>query len=271
MGKKTMKKIVLIFLGVLFLMPVCAVADELTGKQIIEEQRKRHSVKSDIATTVMLLVDKKGNRKKRLIRRYGKEFSDGLKRGLLVFMEPMDVAGTALLTWELAGGESKQWVYLPSQKKMQRIAAQSKKSYFMGTDFTYEDLQPDSMENYSYTLKGSDTLGDSPCYVVEILPATKEKQKESAYTKRVVWIRKDIFYAVKLEFYGRRDRLIKTQTNHDLVKMEGGVWTAKKALMHNDRTGHRTVMGIKTRQINVLIDDSVFTERFILSGRHLNE
>ena len=265
-----MKRTVATLLAVLFLVPVCALAEELTGKQIIEEQRKRHSVKSDIATTVMLLADKKGHKKKRLIRRYGKEFNDGLKRGLIVFMEPKDVAGTALLTWELPGGNSKQWVYLPGHKKMQRIATQSKKSYFMGTDFTYEDLQPDAIENYNYTLKSSDTLDGNPCYVVEILPATKEKQRESAYTKRVVWVRKDIFYALKLEFYGRRDRLIKTQTNHELVNLEGDVWMAKKALMHNNKTGHRTVMGIKSRQINVAIDDSVFTDRFILSGRHLH-
>jgi len=259
-----------VFVLMLFLQPSGTFADEMTGRQIMEEQRKRHAVKSDTATIVMLLVDKKGNKKSRLIRRYGKEFDDGLRRGLIVFLEPKDVAGTALLTWELPEGDSKQWVYLPGQKKMQRIATQSKKSYFMGTDFTYEDLQPDAMENYHYTVKGTDTLDGNPCYVVEISPASNEKQKESAYTKRVAWVRKDIFYTLKLDFFGRRDRLIKTQTNHELMKVEGDAWTAKKALMHNHMTGHRTVMGMKDHQINAAIDDSVFTDRFILSGRHVN-
>ena len=259
-----------VFLLILFLQPIGTSADEITGRQIIEEQQKRHAVKSDIATIVMLLVDKQGHKKARLIRRYGKEFSDGLRRGLIVFIEPKDVAGTALLTWELPGGNSKQWVYLPGYKKMQRIASQSKKSYFMGTDFTYEDLQPDAIENYNYQRKGDETLDGNPCYVVEISPAGKEEQRKSAYTKRVVWVRKDIFYPLKLEFYGRHDRLIKTQTNHNLVKLEGDAWTAKKALMSNIRTGHSTVMGIKDQQVNVPIEDSVFTERFILSGMYLH-
>ena len=44
---------------------------------------------------------------------------------------------------------------------------------------------------------------------------------------------------------------------------------AKKSLMVNHRNGHKTLMGIKNRRINVPIEDALFTERFILSGRHL--
>ena len=95
--EKRMRLAMVVFLLILFLQPLGTSADEITGRQVIEEQQKRHAVKSDIATIVMLLVDKQGHKKTRLIRRYGKEFDDGLKRGLIVFIEPKDVAGTALL------------------------------------------------------------------------------------------------------------------------------------------------------------------------------
>jgi len=253
----------------LLLIPFTAHAGELNGRQIIELQKERHSVKSDTAEIVMLLVDRKGNKKQRLIRRYGKEFENGLKRALIVFKEPKDIAGTALLTWELEGGKEKQWLYLPAQKKMQRIAGHSKKGVFMGTDFTYEDLQPDAIENYNYNLLDTEKVDKADCYVIEITPATKEKQKESAYSRRVAWVRKDIFFTVKIEFYDRRCRLLKSQTNHNLVNLEGTVWMAKKSLMSNHRKNHKTLMGVKERRINIFIDDTVFTERFIMSGKHI--
>lgn len=264
-----MRKNIIFCMALLLLTPFAVHADELTARQIIELQKERHAVKSYTAEIVMLLVDRRGNKKQRLIRRYGKKFENGLNRAIIVFKEPKDIAGTALLTWELEGGKEKQWLYLPTQKKMQRIAGQSKKGVFMGTDFTYEDLQPDTIENYSYNLLDSEKVDKADCYVIELTPATKEKQKESAYSKRVVWVRKDIFLTVKIEFYDRRGRLFKTQTNHDLINLEGTIWMAKKSLMSNHKKRHKTLMGVKDRKINIFIDDTVFTERFILSGKHL--
>jgi len=264
-----MKKIIICYMVLLLLIPFAAHAGELTGRQIVELQKERHAVKTDTADIVMLLVDRRGNKKHRLIQRYGKEYENGPRRTLIVFKEPKDIAGTAFLTWELEGGKSKQWLYLPAQKRMQRIAGQSGKGAFMGTDFTYEDLQPDAIQNYNYSLLDPGKVDKADCYVIEITPATKEKQKESAYSRRVVWVRKDIVFTVKIEFYDRRGRLFKTQTNHDLVNIEGTVWMAKKSLMSNHKKRHKTLMGVKERKINVFIDDSVFTERFILSGKHI--
>ena len=264
-----MRKIIICYMALLLLIPFAVHAGELTGRQIIELQRERHAVKSDTADIVMLLVDRRGNKKQRLIQRYDKEVENGLKRALIVFKEPKDIAGTSLLTWELEGGKDKQWLYLPAQKKMQRIAGHSKKGSFMGTDFTYEDLQPDTIKNYNYNLLDSEKVDKADCYVIEITPATKEKQKESSYSRRVVWIRKDIVFTVKIEFYDRRDRLLKTQTNHDLINIEGTIWMAKKSLMSNHKKRHKTLMGVKDRKINIFIDDTVFTERFILSGKHI--
>ncbi|MEW6666937.1 MAG: outer membrane lipoprotein-sorting protein [Thermodesulfobacteriota bacterium] len=264
-----MKITAILLSGILLLWGSSAQCEELTGRQIMEMQQKRHTVKSETATVVVLLVDDKGGRKQRLMRRYGKELPDGIRRALLVFTEPRDIAGTALLTWELEGGEKKQWLYLPGQEKMQRIADQSKKSYFMGTDFTYEDLEPDVIDNYNYTLTGSEKVGDADCYVVAAVPATREGQRKSAYGKRIAWVRKDIFFPLKIEFFDPRGRLLKVQTNHDLINLEGTVWTAKKYMMANNRPDHKTVMGLRDQKINIPIGDDIFTERFVLSGKLL--
>jgi hypothetical protein len=183
-------------------------------------------------------------------------------------VEPKDLEGTALLTWELGDGRHKQWVYLPGQNAMQLIAERGKRSAFMGSDFAYEDLQPDTVEDYVYSDPKSESIDGADCYVIEAVPATEQKKKESTYGKRVVWIRKDIFFAVKIEYYDRNNRHIKTQINQGLVNVEGDIWFSEKVLMETLKTGHKTLMGVKKKQINIPLEDGMFTEKFILSGRH---
>jgi len=241
----------------------------MTGRRIMDLVKERHDVKNDTADVIMLIIDKKGNKKKRFIKRYTKELDNGLTRSLIVFREPKDIEGTALLTWELEGGQSKQWLYLPGAGKLQRMARSSLKSYFMGTDLTYEDLMPDQMDDYAYTTTGEDVLNGHDCHVVAITPGTEEKAKASGYSKRVVYVRKDILFTVKIDFYDKRGRLLKTETNHDLEKLDGDAWTAKKVLIIRHKKNHKTLMGVKNQRSDTILSDALFSENFILSGKYL--
>ena len=260
----------LVALAVVFIVFGCGVeAFALDGKQIIETHKQRHEVDSANDSIIMLLIDKKGQRKTRSIKRYGKRFADGLRRSLLVFTGPKDLKGTALLTWELADDQHKQWLYLPGQKSLQRIAASAKRSSFMGSDFIFEDLQPDAIDQFTYSAPTTEELDGHPCYVVEVTPASAQKAKDSAYGKRVVYVRQDIFFTVKIDFFDKRGRLIKTQTNHDLVNLTGDVWYAQKVLMTHHKKKHKTLMGVKSKEINVALEDKIFSEAHVLSGRHV--
>ncbi len=267
------RKVMGCILAVLFLMSFSLVqAADLTGRQVMEKQKERHKVKSEIGAEIMLLVDKDKNQEKRQVKRYAKETEKDLHRYLVVFLSPADIKGTALLTWEQKGRENDQWLYLPAQKKMQRIAKGSKKNYFMGTDFTYEDMEPEDIDNFEYTIIRSEQLNQdnkaSDCYVIQAVPANEEKKQESGYSKRFLWIEKETLVTLKVDFYDRRDRLQKTQTTHELENVGGTVWRPKKTLMiHHEKT-HKTITAVTSRKINSEIEDQVFTDRFILSGKH---
>lgn len=259
-------------IGLWIIIPLIAEAEEMTGRQVMTKQKELHKVQTEIGNEIMLLVDEGGSKEKRIVKRYAKEVGDDVHRYLVVFLDPADIRGTALLTWEQKERENDQWLYLPAQKKMQRIAKGSKKNYFMGTDFTYEDMEPEDVDNFDYTILRSETLehdnGTNECYVIEAVPANKEKKRESGYSKRIMWIDKQNLFTLKVEFYDRRERLQKVQTNHALENISGTVWRAKKTLMNHLERNHKTLTGITSRQINTPVNDSVFTERFILTGKH---
>ncbi len=254
------------------IIPFMAQAAEMTGRDVMEKQKELHKVKSEIGDEIMLLVDKDGNKEKRNVKRYAKEVGDDLYRYLVVFLSPADIKGTALLTWEQEDRENDQWLYLPAQKKMQRIAKGSKKNYFMGTDFTYEDMEPEDLKTFNYTILRTEKLklrkNVSECYVIEAIPVNDKKKRESGYSKRIMWIEKEHLYTLKVEFYDRRSRLQKVQTNYKMENVSGTVWRAKQTLMDQLRRKHKTVTSIKDRKINVDLKDLVFTERYILSGKH---
>ena len=248
-------------------------AETLTGKQVMEKQKELHKVSSEVGTEIMLLVDKSDGKEKRGIRRYAKEIGDDLHRYLIVFLKPADIRATALLTWEQKGRENDQWLYMPAHKKMQRIAKGSKKNYFMGTDFTYEDMEPEDLDNFSYTILRTENIthdkNEFECLVLEAVPANKKKARESGYKRRILWIEKEHLTTIKIEFYDRRNRLQKTQTNHDIKKIEGTVWRAKKTFMKHHQKNHKTLTMVTKIEINQQVKSNVFTERFILSGVHV--
>jgi hypothetical protein len=248
-------------------------AAEMTGKQVMEKQKELHRVKTELGVEIMLLVDKSGGKEKRNVNRYAKEMEDDVNRYLVVFLSPADIRATALLTWENKDRGNDQWLYMPATKKMQRIAKGSKKNYFMGTDFTYEDMEPEDIENFTYTILKTETINrddkDQECWMIEAVPANKAKAKESGYSKRHLWIEKAYYSTLKADFFDRRKRLLKTQTSHKLHNVEGTVWRAKQTLMKHHQKNHKTLTVVTERKINKGIKDNVFTERFILTGKHV--
>jgi hypothetical protein len=247
-------------------------AEELTGKQIMEQQEKLQKVTTEYGEEIMLLKDlKAGTQEKRMARRYSKENEAGLGRSMFSFLSPADIAGTAVLTWEQTT-EDDQWLYMPATKKMQRIASGSKKNYFMGTDFTYEDMEPEDIDNFNYTILKTEAVSldgkEWPCWVIESAPANEEKSKASGYSKRILWVAQNAFITLKVEFYDKRARLAKTQTLYELENVTGSVWRPKKTMMDNTAKSSQTLTMVANRKINEPIDDDVFTERFILSGKH---
>ena len=124
----------------------------MTGREILDEQNSRHGSDTEYTKEKMTLIDDSGNQEVRLIRRFSKDMGNDEVRFLFVFDSPKSIKGTALLTWAYDRGESDQWMFLPAQNRLQRIAKGSKKGYFMGTDFTFEDMEPEDLDNFDYEI-----------------------------------------------------------------------------------------------------------------------
>ncbi len=263
-----MKKIIIM----LFVALLCNVethsACKLTGKDVIEKQESKQKVTYEHEEEEMILLDvKSGVKEKRVLKQYIDSSVKKQTKLLLTFMEPSAIKGSALLSWQQEDRENDQWLYLPDLRKVTRVASGNKKKYFMGTDFTYIDLDGEKMADYNYNCLKEEKCEDKNCFVIEALPKDKSVIDRTGYSKRVLWVIDDMFVTGKVDFYDEKGELLKTLNSTDWEK-SGTAYRPKRLVM--DRGGkHKTFIRITKREINKKIDEIVFTERYLLNGMHM--
>lgn len=238
-----------------------------TGLAIMQEMEQAQQVKYEYELQELNLKDlKSGTEEKRQMQRFARDLEDQ-KRTLISFMAPTDIRGTALLSWENQEREDDQWLYLPALKRTQRIASSGKKNYFLGTDFTYADLESETLEDYNYNCEAIFKCGRNECYRIQALPKTPQIQAKTDYSKRVFFVRKDNLTNLKIDYYGNGEEVMKTLANTQW-KQHGTLWRPDKSVM--TRHGiHETTVQVGERKLNEVIDEMTFTERFLLNSMHM--
>ena len=244
---------------------LCGSLSAQSGIEIMQEQERRHEADTEETRSVMKMISRRGERervRKREMVTYTQIGEDGLSKSLLKFTAPADIRNTGLLTWEQPEDkEDDQWLYLPAQTSPKRISGGSKKNPFMGSDLSFEDLRPENLAAHTYSVLREEEIDGDMCWVLEALPETDKEKGDSGYSKRVFWIRQDIYVTVKTEFYDRRGKLWKLGTYSDFKQVEGDLWRPAEVTMEQPGKETKTVWSFVERQINLTIDKNLFTQQ----------
>ncbi len=147
------------------------------------------------------------------------------------------------------------------KKRLKRISSDSKSDYFMGSDFTYDDLGDRHPNQDVHKLLREEKLNGEDCYVVESVP----KEEDYMYSKTITWIIKDKWIGLKKEFYDEDEELLKILKVNKYEDI-GGFWIITNTEMKNEQKDHKTIMILKNVKINTGIDDGKFTERIMTRG-----
>ena len=239
-----------------------ACAQELTGKEIMQKADNREKAATDSFTMRMMLVNAGGKKRVREVRAYSKDYGSE-KKTVMVFMLPADVKGVGYLSFSYddSSKNDDRWLYMPALKKAKRISGSSSQDYFMGTDFTYDDISGHKIDDYTYTLLGEEPVDGKNCWKIESVPVNK-----SMYSKYVSWIDKESLVQVKAEFYDEQGTVLKALTVSSIEKRDG-FWTAGKMEMNNLQKKHTTVIETLKRELNKSIPDSYFRVNSLEEGK----
>ncbi len=240
----------------LILMATNINAQTLTGRDIAQKVKDRPDGDTRSSEMTMQLVNKNGSTRERKIQSYSMDI-DKDKKTIMFFLYPGDVKGTGFLTWDYddVSKTDDKWLYLPAMKKTRRISGSSSKTdYFMGSDFTYDDMGSRNVDEDEHKLLKEETVDGQKCWVIESTPKTKDE----IYSRKIAWIRQDCLIALEVEYYDKMDKLHRKLELSNIEQVDG-FWVAKKMHMTNEQTNHQTMLTISNPKYNIKIDESAFT------------
>jgi len=252
-----------VFVGVLSAvilstLPAAAKTPQEQGLAIAVEMDRRDLGWNDSETKLkMELSNAQGETSTRELRLQSLEVSaKGLgDESLTIFDRPRDVEGTAFLSHTKITEADDQWLYLPALKRVKRISSANKSGPFMGSEFAYEDLLSFEVPKYDYKWLRDEACGALECFVFERTPL----YENSGYTRQVVWADKTEYRPMKIEFYDRKETLLKTLTYDDYNQYLDQYWRALTLKMKNHQTGKGTVLTFEPYRFRVGLSASDFT------------
>jgi len=258
------KRLLLTLLLSLSAFSALAQTPEEKGLAIALESDKRDQGFGDFSVNMeMVLKNRHGEESRRKIRVSTLEVANDGDKSLTLFDEPADVKNTALLTFSHRTTDDDQWLYLPALTRVKRISSANKSGSFMGSEFAYEDISSQEVEKYKYKYLRDEVFENKPGFVIERYPVSPH----SGYTREVVWLDKEHYRVWKIEYYDRKQALLKTLTWKDYRQYLNKYWRADEMFMQNHQTGKSTLLKWSNYKFRVGLKDSDFNEASLKRAR----
>lgn len=260
-------------LTITVLFSAAAQAAEMSAYEVMRKVDTRYDGDSSIGEFTMVLIDRRDRQRTRNLRIYSKDYEADSKT-LSLFESPADIRGTAYLNfkWDDTDRDDDSWLYLPALQRVKRLASSDTSDSFMGSDFTFADINGYEIDWFDYSfVNESEVIDGHEVWVIEATPKPEFKQRAeeaTGYSKMQTWIRKDIFVQVRGQAWELKGNRIK-YFNSSEIELIDDIWTTKRLQVISTRNGrqeHASVLQINSINYNVEVDDSTFSTESMQRG-----
>jgi len=232
----------------LLLIPSLLLAQEPTGKEILERIDQNMASKTTITKSRMIIH---GARQTRTIE--AKSWGIGDEKSFTEYLAPVREKGTKMLKLE-----DELWIYSPSSDRIIKISGHMLRQSLMGSDLSYEDMMDNAelLEDYDAGIIGSDVIDDRDCWIVEL----QAKTAAVNYQTRKMWVDKQRYIPLKEELYAKSGKLLKKLELSDVEKI-GDRWYPKKLVFKDMlKKGDGTEFIIDEIKFDEVILEHIFTK-----------
>jgi len=227
----------------------------LDARKIMEDVYQQDTSHDATMRANLEVFDKEGHGKKKRFtyRRIG---SLGDSKTLVVFTDPKEIRGVALLSINRRGVSDRQFIYTPATQRVRSVSAQERSARFIGSDFTYEDIAEHVLDDFTYRLLGDDeTIDGHKTYKVEATPVDPGR---SQYKFLFYWVAQDVPVILFAEMYDANGRKVRV-LHATQLKRESGIWGARHTEMSSVQDATRTVLTVDEVKFNKGLDEKLFT------------
>jgi len=268
MNTSTLKLIISVSLLNLFSLPAYS-SDWPSGDDIARNINARDEGVAVSRKLRMEMTDRHGKVRVRETKAFRKYFGDE-KRTVIFYLAPKNIKDTAFLTYDYADNsqDDDQWLYLPAMRKVRRISASDRGDYFLGTDFSFEDIKLEtrvSLEDYTRKTIAEDSIDGVHCYVVEETAITSEIADELGHSRRESCVDDNLWIVLKSKVWDTQNKLLKTTYFKDIFSVQG-ILTTHTMEVENHKTGHKTRFDFSEVNYEDGVNDRVFTKNALKRG-----
>lgn len=208
----------------------------------------------------MTITDKNGKTRVRDFIILRKDFAEGgEQRYYVYFFEPNDVRRTTFMAWKNPDGDDARWIYVPSLDLVKPLAANDKKSSFVGSDFAYEDVSGRHWSEDAHRFVREEPKAGFDTWVIESTP-----KSEDYFAKKVTWVDKASKLVVREEYLDGKGEALKVLEVTKIETIEGHA-TAVERRMTTARKGNNTLIVFGSIDYDQGLQADIFSERYLKS------
>jgi len=239
----------------LFIAPL---AQAQTADEILDQAQSVRTVERSVQRVKMVLVSKSGAEREREMAIRARRDGEVLK-SLIRFESPSDVAGTTFLQLDDPQNEDEQMLYLPALRRVNRISGSSRKGSFMGSDFSYEDLELSPSDDAKHTVvETTDTH-----WVIDSDPGS-----DSSYGRIRATVLKDTYLVKAVTFFNDDDEAVKELEVTETQVVDGKT-LARVSVMKTLKRKTATRLEVMEQRLDVPAEElpeEMFTKAYLERG-----
>jgi hypothetical protein len=182
-----------------------------------------------------VVTEKTGKSRSLVFDAKSRRHAPPLGKSVITFQAPADVAGMKFLQIQNANSDDERFLYTPELKRSRRIAGSNRSESFMGTDFSYADLDGRDLRQSNSVLKGDESIGKFDCFHVSATPTNND----AVYARIDLWVRKDNYVPLKWVMFDKAGQPVKTLISKE-IQRHGGRWFITGSRMTDNSTGRQT-------------------------------
>ncbi len=262
-----MKKFLTVLCALLLTLPFKSLfAEEPAARDIVDKSYEASKVPGSEAVSVMTIIDSKGRKRVRKVAQATKLFDNGdTEKKIIRFLSPADVKGTGLLTYDYEKKDDDMWLYMPALRKTRRIISSEKAKSFMGSEFSYADVTPPALDDFTYKKLGEEKVRDVLCWKIEIVPKNDDVADENGFSKKISFVGKKDFVTRKAIYYDLDGELHKELSVNKIKEIDpkNKKFRAVDLIMVNKQNGRKSTLIIEKIEVTPDIKDEFFTIRYL--------
>lgn len=211
---------------------------------IVKASQGAVKVKSFEAVSTLTITDSRGNERIRKSSMASKTYPDQTEKRIIKFVAPAEVEGTGILIFDHEDQADDMWIYLPALRKTRRIVSTEKSNSFMGSEFSNADMTAPAIQDFTYTLSGTEDLSGTECWKIAAVPVDISLEDMYGYSKAIRWIGKEDHVVRKSSYYDFSGTLIKTIETIKFMAMDpaGEKYMVTEMVAWNHESGRSSTM-----------------------------